>query len=486
MLPPIRDITGSLQRLIHTQEAFLFMLAFVIRIAVFVFLLWWFILTGHMPNVASAYPVISGDSASYADLSHNLFYHGMYSSSGTFPPVPESFRLPGYPFFLFLFEILPFPLIFAILVQIAFASGSVVLLYLLGKRFLSEKTGFIAAILFCIEPMSVFMSVLIMSDTIFVFAMLLGIYTLFCRTPTSRQALCIGLLAGMIFGYAVLVRVIAQYLAVCLLAAYLLVFHKELRPLSSTFLKLGAFMVGIILVMTPWSVRNYKQFGTPTISSTPYINFTQYNLVYFSAYQQHTSPQAVHHLFSDPIPYPVDSPWFNSLINEPIFVKEMKDTLRGNLVPYAEFHLIKTIPFFFTDSFRDINRVTGLLPQDSRSINFSDLLVQKEFGKIIRYFMTPDVNMWLLLTGSFMWATISLLWIGGLLYAVVKRTQKVWFILFASCVIAYFAILSSPVIQPRYRIPAAPFMLLLAAESAVMLWGYYKNKKSRSVPIKLI
>lgn len=432
---------------------------------------------GHMPDVASGYPVISGDSATYADLVQNLFQHGSFSLSGPVPPVPESFRLPGYPFFLYPFEFLPFPLILATIVQIALASGSVVLLYRLGKRFLSEKTGFIAALLLCIEPMSVFMSVLIMSDTVFVFAMLLGIYTLFRRTFTLRQALSTGLLAGILFGYAVLVRVIAQYLAVCLLAGYALVFHKELRPFSATLLKLGAFAVGVILVITPWSIRNYKQFGTPTLSSTQYINFTQYNLVYFYAYQHHATPEAVHHLFSDPVPFPADSPWFNSLINEPVFLKEMRDTLRGNIIPYAEFHLVKTVPFFVTDSFRDINRVTGLLPQDTRSVNFSDLLAKKEFGNIFNYFMTPDPNMWMLVVGALMWIAISLLWLGGLLYAVVKRTPKVWFILFASGVILYFAVLSSPVIQPRYRMPATPFMLLLAAESALGILAYCRSKR---------
>lgn len=479
MLPPIQNLRESFQHLLHKKEVLLFVVAFGVRFAVFIFLLWWFRVTGHMPDVASAYPVISGDSASYADLANNLFQYGIFSSSGPVPPVPESFRLPGYPFFLYLFEFLPYPHIFATLVQMAAASGSVVLVYLFGKKFFSEKTGFIGALLLCIDPMSVFMSVLIMSDTLFVFAMLLGIYVLFRRTLTVREALFTGLLAGMIFGYAVLVRVIAQYLAVCMLAAYVLVFHKELRPFSSTLLKLGAFIIGVILVMAPWSIRNYKQFGTFTLSSTPYINFTQYNLVYFYAYREHTTTQEVQHLFSDPVPYPMSSPWFFSLVNESVFLKEMRDGLRGKLIPYAKFHLVKTLPFFLNDSFRDINRVTGLLPQDPRSINFSDLLLRKEFGQIARYFATSDPSMWLLVVGATFWMGITLLWVGGLFSALMKRTPKIWFILFASGIIVYFAILSSPVIQPRYRIPAAPFMFLLAAESAVGLWGYYKKKKVR-------
>lgn len=452
-------------------------MAFAVRFGVFIFLIWWFRLSGHFPSLGYNYPISGGDSADYATLTHNLFSHGTFSSSDSFPLIPESFRLPGYSFFLYPFEFLPFPLFFAILAQIMVASGSVVLIYRFGKKFLSEKVGIIAALLLAVEPTSVFTSVIIMSDTVFVFAMLLGIYMLFRRTLTKREALFAGLLAGIIFGYAVLVRVIAQYLTVCLIPAYLMLFYKD-RPLSTTWLKLGVFILGVVLVIAPWSIRNYKQFGTYTISSTPYIAFTQYSLVYFYAYQHHTTPPAVQHLFSDPIPYPTSSLWFRSLINEPIFLKEMKDGLSGNLIPYTEFHLVKTLPFFLNDGLRDINRVTGFLPPPSEVTNFTDLLLHKDYGKIVRYFITPQPDLWLLIVGSTAWIIISLLWIGGIVYAAFKRSPKFWFMLVASGVILYFAVLSSPVIQPRYRMPATPFMLLLAAESLVLLYPFISGNRA--------
>lgn len=434
-------------------------------------------MAGHMPETGWTYPVLGGDSTDYATLTHNLFHYGTFSSSTSFPLTPESFRLPGYSFFLYIFEFLPFPLVLGTLVQILVSSGSVVLVYLFGKKFLSEKVGLIGALLLSVEPTSVFTSTIIMSDTVFVFAMLLGTYLLFDRPKTAREAVSVGLLSGIIFGYAALVRVIAEYLAVCLLAAYVLVFHKELRPMRTTLLTLGAFVLGVMLVMAPWSLRNYKQFGTPTISSTPYINFTQYNLVYFYAYQHHTTPPHVQHLFSDPIPYPTNSLWFRSLINEPIFLQEMHDGLRGNIVPYAKFHLVKTLPFFLNDSLRDINRAVGFFPPPTHTTNFTDLLLQKDIGGIFRYVTVPQPDTWMLLVGSVVWVGITLLWLGAVVHAAMTRSQKVWFMLFASGVILYFAVLSSPVIQPRYRMPAAPFMLLLAAESAMALYDFFRGRR---------
>lgn len=465
---------SAVKAYVYKKETLLFLFAFGVRFALFIFLLWWFRISGHFPSIGYNYPISGGDSADYVTLTHNLFHFGTFSSSESFLLIPESFRLPGYSLFLYFFEFLPFHLLFAILAQIAVASGSVVLLYRFGKKFLSERMGFVAALLFSIEPTSVFTSVIIMSDTVFVFAMLLGIYLLFRRTLTRREALFTGLLAGIAFGYAVLVRVIAQYLTIFLLGAYIALFRKERRPFPVTWLTLSAFVLGVVLIVAPWSIRNYKQFGTFTISSTPYISFTQYSLVYFYAYKHHMNPSEVH-VFSDPIPYPIDSLWYRSLINEPVFLQEIRDGLRGNLIPYTEFHLLKTLPFFLNDSLRDINRVTGFLPQPSEVTNFTDLLLHKDYSKILHYFMTPASDLWLLIVGSFAWVSITLLWLGGLVYAFVRRRPQFWFILVASGVIVYFAILSSPVIQPRYRMPAVPFMLLLAVYGAHLLWLYLKK-----------
>jgi 4-amino-4-deoxy-L-arabinose transferase-like glycosyltransferase len=460
------------------KEVLVFLTAFGVRLLAFLFLLWWFRISGHMqdPTAIFPYPVLGGDSTDYAVLTQNLWQHGTFSSSLSMPLIPESFRLPGYPFFLYLFQFLPFPFIVAIIVQIAMGAATATLVYLFGKKFLSEKAGLIGALLFAIEPTSVLFSITIMSDTIFVFTLLLGIYLLLHKTKTLWGAIAVGFFAGILFGYAVLVRVIAQYLAVFLIAAYLLINRKNLRPWRRTTAKLAVFVLAIILVMLPWALRNERVFNTYTLSSTPYINFTQYNLVYFYAYKNNVSKEVAQHVYADRIPYPLDSFWFRSLINEEIFKQEMKEGLHGNIVPYAMFHLVKTLPFFLNDGLRDINRMIGFFPPPVSVVNFTDLLLQRNVRGVIDYLKTPQPDLWMLLIGSTVWVLISILSIGYALYAVIARQKNVWFVLFALGVIFYFGVLSSPVIQPRYRMPAAPFMLLLSAEAGLMLYSLTKKR----------
>jgi 4-amino-4-deoxy-L-arabinose transferase-like glycosyltransferase len=452
----------------HARPVFLFSFSFCVKVAVFCFLMWWYRVAGHLPDFGGHFPILGGDSGDYAQLTQNLFSHHIFSSSESAPLIPESFRLPGYSFFLYPFFYLPHPLIWGVLAQMLCASGTVVLTYLLGKKYLSESVGFYAALLLALEPTSILNSVSVMSDTVFVFTLFLSLYLLLSSYTTRTTFICISLLSGLLFGYAILTRVIAQYLALCVAPAYVF-FLRNGTLLRRALLRGFLFCVGILIIILPWSLRNHAQFGTYTISSTPYISFTQYNLVYFYAYQHHVRPPEVQHLFSDPIPYPQSSFWFRSLINEPIFQSEIRDGLSGNLILYTEFHLIKALPFFMTDGLRDLNLNLALFPRDTHMVNFTDLILRKEGAAFIAYFLTPSPDLVLLLIGSSVWVSISLLWLIALGRSVLLRKKEMWFVIFGSGFILYFAVLSSPLVQPRYRIPATPFMLLFAVESAFFI-----------------
>lgn len=457
------------------REFFLFCLAFGVHLTVFFLLAVWFIGLGNLPDLAAKFPVLVGDSYSYALLSHNLLEHGAYSVSTSAPFIPESFRLPGYPFYLYVFQYIGLPLWIATIVQMILSSLSVVLLYRIGKQFLSEKTAFIAAILFCFEWTSIFYSTLVMSDTLFVFSLLLSLYLFLRPNKSILGSVTQYAVAGANFGLAVLTRVMALYLLPLMPLAYVLLYRKELRPYGRMAAKLAVFGIVALLALAPWSLRNHGHFGVYDISSTPYINFTQFNLPLFYAYKDHISLDEAHKIVSDPLPSSTASGIESSLANKPIFQKIISDALHGNLMSYAEFHLIKTIPFFVTDGLRDINRTTAFIPIPPDQTNFTDLLLHRDFGGMLQYFLSPSPNVMMLIVGSSIWILITLLWLFQLCYATIRRTHTMWFVLLASGLIIYFAILTGPVSEHRYRMPAAPFMILLAVEGAYVLRQTYKH-----------
>ena len=462
------------------KETALFLISFCVQLAVFILLFQWFVVSGHLPESASQYPVYVGDSISYFTLSQNLLHNGVYSVSASAPFVPESFRLPGYPFFLYFFQLLGLPIVLIIFLQMALGSGTVVLTYLLGKKFLSEKAAYIAALLLSIEPTSVFFSTFVMSDTLFVFSAMLGIYLLLNRRPDFKKDLWCLFAGGAVLGFAVLVRAIALYLPPFLVVAYVALHWGERRPFSKNMARLAVSALGLLLVVAPWSLRNHAQFGVYDISSTPYINFTQFNLPLFYAYRYGVSLDEAHKVYTAPFAGSPDTA--GSLSNKPKFEKLISDTLRGNLPQYLYFHSIKTLPFFVTDGVRDINRITGVIPIPPDQTNFSDMVLKKDIAGIAKYFVSPNPNLWMLLAGSLPWILITALWLFELLYVFIKRPPEFWFVCIASCIILYFALLTGPVTEHRYRMPAAPFMLLLAAQGALTLRHLLKAKNGAPNP----
>lgn len=458
----------------------LFLVSLCVQTTAFALLFVWFVGLGHMPGVAAHYPVYGGDSSSYFDISQNLLHYGAYSIEVP-PQIPDSFRLPGYPFFLYFFQLIGLSVVAIVYLQMLLGSGTVVLTYLLGKKFLSEKVAFVAALLLCIEPTSVFFSTFVMSDTLFVFALLLSLYLLLQRRSDFKKELVLLFLAGALLGFAILVRTIALYLPPFLALAWGALYRSELRPIPKSIARALFFMMGILLVLAPWSLRNHAQFGVFDLSATPYVNTTQFNLPLFYSYQHHMPLAEVYPIFS--APFASTSPWpIGSLANKPIFTKLIHDQLQGNYINYAYFHAVKTLPFFVTDGVRDMNRMLGVIAIPPDQTNFSDMALHKNISGIVRYFTSPNPNLVMLLIGSVPWLAISLLWIFELVYVLARRPSRFWFVCIASGLILYFALLTGPVTEHRYRMPAAPFMLLLAVQGAFTLRHLYKLKGGKSNP----
>jgi len=108
------------------------------------------------------------DSFSYLPIAQNLVEHGVYSGDAV-NLVPHNFRTPLYPLFLTPFVMLNVPIFFVAFAQGILVSLAAVFLYLLGRRLFSEKVAVSAAILLGIEPGGVFISNLILTESLFVF-----------------------------------------------------------------------------------------------------------------------------------------------------------------------------------------------------------------------------------------------------------------------------------------------------------------------------
>lgn len=147
--------------------------------------------------------------------------------------------------------------------------------YLLGSRLVMRRVGFWAALMMAVHPWQVGNSVLILSENWFTFWMLLsllGFVTLLndprgsrgeSLRPDGRLALRAGG-TGLLLAAAVLVR--PGFIPWLIVAAGAVLLNRRLTRMARTAAA-GGLVIGFVLGMLPWGVRNYAVTGHPVLTS---------------------------------------------------------------------------------------------------------------------------------------------------------------------------------------------------------------------------
>jgi hypothetical protein len=155
---------------------------------------------------------IRGDIREYVNYAWNLVHHGIFSlQDPTFDhaPLPDAYRLPGYPLLLALaMECRPDNLdwiSFVLQSQVLIGTASIILVGLLAREWLSSTWSIAAAALLALWPHHIAATGAMLSEIVFGFALLAG---LFCIARAWRVGATKAwyAVAGIAFGYAWLVN----------------------------------------------------------------------------------------------------------------------------------------------------------------------------------------------------------------------------------------------------------------------------------------
>ena len=159
---------------------------------------------------------------------------------------------PGYPWFLGAVYAIAGPSVHAaVAVQVLLGTFVCGLVYAIGARAVSRRTGILAALLVAVNPTYVFMTNLTASENLAVVWMTLGLWFAARATAPARSAV----LAGIAFAAAALVR------AVC--AGVTIV--AGLWMLRSSRARAGLLATAFLLALSPWAVRNAIVAGSPAL-----------------------------------------------------------------------------------------------------------------------------------------------------------------------------------------------------------------------------
>lgn len=368
-------------------------------------------------------PVMGSDSLEYKTLADSIITKGYFSLDGI---NPETFRVPGYPLFIALLFGLTGSYFTVTFFQILIVFATAYLIFKIGQLVYSELVGKIGASLFLLDPTTIFHSLVILSDNLYVFILVLACYLFIKnRYEQSLVAVCTW---SLLLGVSVLIRPISVFILPVFLV-FLFFLNSGFK--NSLFKKIIVAVICFCIPVIPLIVRNYMQDGVSAVSSLSGFNLAYYNLPMFFEDTKGIPKEETRRLLG------VEEgtvSFMNAkrLVHSSELGNKVKPLLIDNISSYIPWHIRETAPFVFASSiktfFASLNQagVTNFVA--SKTLVF----IERLFWALV--FTSPFVAF----------------------YGDKNRLLTLLFI----CLIAYFALLTGPVAYVRYRMPVEPFVFL--------------------------
>ncbi len=168
----------------------------------------------------------------------------------------KAYRPPAYPLFIAILVRLGIRITGIRVIQAAISSATSILIYLLGRKIFSEKVSFLAAIVWCIYPFSIFYSGFLLTETLFVFLVVISIFS-FLKIFESGIPPRYGIVPGFMTGLAGLCRPTMElFFPFALVPVFFTAGSYRVRLLKVLFIA-----AGFVLALSPWIIRNFVVFG---------------------------------------------------------------------------------------------------------------------------------------------------------------------------------------------------------------------------------
>ena len=242
----MKDRPGAVGVAPHPTHALwlIFVFALVVRLA---------IINGTIGFHTPATVEPASDSSIYMGLADSLLRGHGYGFNG----IQTAFAPPMYALFLAAVYRLSGDPAAVRLIQAVLGALVCLVMYAIGRRLFDQATGFLAAAIFSVHPLVVYLTGLHLNETLFLFLLLVAIFQALrvAERPTALAAAALGVLIGL----AVLTRAIFAAFLPFLLAWAIGVWGIR-SPIA--YRVFGLIAVGAVVVILPWTVRNYVVLGT--------------------------------------------------------------------------------------------------------------------------------------------------------------------------------------------------------------------------------
>ncbi|OGN30014.1 MAG: hypothetical protein A3A33_01675 [Candidatus Yanofskybacteria bacterium RIFCSPLOWO2_01_FULL_49_25] len=232
--------------------------------------------------------VIENDSTGYLTLAENLRLGNGFSQQTVAPFAPDPFRTPGYPVFLLINRVLTGTYQSAILVQGILVVLTAWLVALIGFRMGYRRVAVGAALIFLCMPFSLMDSLKYLMQPVFSFTLILAVWWWLNYAENKKKPYLWGV--ALLLPLAALQRPIAIWLPAVFLIGLALMEWRNSSFAWRSWIKTAAIVIGVFaVVLAPWCYRNYREFGSYSLSSIRAFQLYFYDVPPVLALARHSS-----------------------------------------------------------------------------------------------------------------------------------------------------------------------------------------------------
>lgn len=452
----------------YRKESILFFSAFLLRLIAFIVFSYLTSQYGVLTNSERhRYPIIGVDAGGYVATARVLVEEGRFASPGIVEP--QSYQMPIYPFFLAAVIAVSGNISLVVILQAVIAGFSAILIFKIGSS-ISPRIGGSAAALFAVDPIGIFYSTVILTETLFIFFLLLSVYFYLKYFGERWRSIFV---SSAFAGVATLIRPSAIVMPPIFMLGILLWQRGNTRRM---IILLFLAIIGFLIVIFPWMARNKLYFDSWDLSAVATTQWFQQSAPLYYAHVNGVSHSEAYEVFRARLmeinPRKSDE---GTLRNTPYMRQVIKEYISQDLFGYAYFHAVKTLPFFFSDGLRDIARRLELVDTDQP--NIGSLVLARDISGLRAAVLQNGLSSALLLIGGSVWFFIAICMIAGVigirasLQATIRVILLCFFIVLATAVIA-----GGPNASARYRFSVSPFIFIIASYGFFVLYDRITTK----------
>lgn len=411
-------------------------------------------------SIGAQYGSLKGDDGHrYLATGYNIATYHVFSSEIDIKPgqhpAPTAHDMPVYPTILALLIIITGGVILATKVAsfinaLFFTLAALGVFYLTLEFSKNRLSASIAMIVFGFLPEGLAYSVFYQPDSLFLACFVWSNVFLINYIRQGRAGhmiICFGLL-----GLSIIVKPIAIFYAVAA-TAYILFFGQS-RGLKERLICLAGSLFLLVLILSPWLIRNYNTFGTPGLTTIGGYNLFYGNYRMMLVDKLGSGARGIVEKKEQETASQFGSRWLNPFVKSKALERVAKREILANMPQYIVTLAKRHWRLYLGTGTPQLLSLLGDQKSFKALSEFGSHPTMQTLKQVPFYSLVLQCVMWLILFAAYLFAALGV-------YAAIRNRD--WLTLgFVFLTLGYFALIIGPVVQTRYRLCMAPYLSVLA------------------------